>query len=139
MNVVHIVGKGNSYPVSNIKNYVQIEFTSSMGDIYATCDIVLSRAGSNAINEMLTFLKPMLLVPLPKSESRGDQIENANYFKNCGYCEVLNQEELTQEILVTNIFSLLKNKQKYIDNMVRNEEIDATKVICNLISKYEKK
>ncbi len=139
MNVIHIVGKGNSYPTSNIKNYVQIDFTSSMGDIYATSDIVLSRAGSNAINEMLALLKPMILVPLPKTESRGDQIENAKYFKDCGFCEVLNQEELTQEILVTKIFTMLNNKQKYIDNMVRNENIDSIKIICDLIEKYEKK
>ena len=139
MNVIHIVGKGNSYPNSNIKNYVQIEFTSSMGNIYATTDIVLSRAGSNAINEMLTLLKPMILVPLPKTESRGDQIENAKYFKKCGFCEVLNQEELTQEKLITSIYNLLNNKQKYIDNMVRNENIDSIKIIFDLIEKYQKK
>lgn len=139
MNVIHIVGKGNSFPVRNINNYLQLEFTDNMGDVYASTDFVLSRAGSNAINEMLVLLKPMLLVPLPKTESRGDQIENAYYFKDYGYAEVLEQENLTQDKLKTEILNLLKNKQKYIDNMVRNENIDSCRIICDLIEKYEKK
>ena len=37
----------------------------------------------------------MLLIPLPMSASRGDQIKNANYFKNRGWANLLYQEKMT--------------------------------------------
>ena len=41
----------------------------------AAADLVLTRAGANAIFEFAALSKPMLLVPLPLSSSRGDQIK----------------------------------------------------------------
>ncbi len=116
-NVVHIVGKGKGDKTKRYNNYCQIEYCYNIEDIFAISDIVISRAGSNAIYELLALTKPMILVPLPKDASRGDQIDNANYFENLGYSKTLLQENITTEKLIEEINLLYSNKDKYILNM----------------------
>ena len=66
----------------------------------ALADMVVSRAGSNSINEFLALNKPMLLIPLSRNASRGDQVDNAEDFRSHGYCRVLIQEDMTPQSLV---------------------------------------
>lgn len=131
-NILHIVGKGNKCNLQ-FKDYFQFEFVDNMGDFLAASDIIISRAGSNAINEMLALNKPMLLIPLPKSESRGDQIENAEYFCKLGYCKMLLQENLTRESLLNEVNDLYINKETYINKMQKAKTKNATQIICDLI------
>ena len=90
--VLHLCGKGNAVDV-NSPNYRQFEYLEKMGEAYAAADIVVSRAGAGAIFEILALKKPAVFIPL-ESGSRGDQIENANYFKNKGLCAVLRQSKI---------------------------------------------
>lgn len=82
--VVHLCGKGKTdNSLNNIEGYVQFEYISEeMRDLFAISDIVISRAGANAICELLALKKPNLLIPLSANASRGDQILNANHFRS---------------------------------------------------------
>ena len=91
--ILHLCGKGNGGQ-SRIKGYRQIEFERDMGAAYAAADFVVSRAGSNAVFEILALKKPAILVPLEK-KSRGDQIQNAAYFTKKGLCKTLKESELS--------------------------------------------
>ena len=51
-----------------------------MCDVIAAADVVLSRAGANSIWECAVLAKPMLLIPLCGSGTRGDQVDNAKFF-----------------------------------------------------------
>lgn len=53
----------------------------------------------------------MLLIPLSRAASRGDQIVNARSFKNKNYAQVLEEEELTEEKLVEELLQLKKLHQ----------------------------
>lgn len=100
-NVIHLVGKGKGKPIK-CQNYYQAEYCSTIEHLFKLCDIVVSRAGSNAIYELLMLNKKMLLIPLPKSKSsRGDQVENAKYFKEHYNAYVLQQEKLNINSLLT--------------------------------------
>ena len=90
--VLHVCGKGNLVE-SNFKNYRQFEFIADMGSAYACADLVISRAGSGTVFELLALKKPSLLIPL-EGQTRGDQVENANYFARKGLCRVLPQNHL---------------------------------------------
>ncbi|MBQ9713888.1 MAG: UDP-N-acetylglucosamine--N-acetylmuramyl-(pentapeptide) pyrophosphoryl-undecaprenol N-acetylglucosamine transferase [Clostridia bacterium] len=90
--VLHICGKGNRVE-STLKNYAQEEFVSDIGEAYACADLVLSRAGAGAIFEILALKKPSVLVPLAGA-TRGDQRQNAEYFRKRGLCRVLPQDNL---------------------------------------------
>lgn len=90
--ILHLCGKGNAVE-SNISGYVQKEFETDMADAYAAADLVISRAGSNTVFEILALKKPSLLIPL-EGRTRGDQAENAAYFQKKKLCRVLRQSEL---------------------------------------------
>lgn len=90
--ILQLCGKGNAAgPCAD--GCVRLEFERDMGSAYACADIVLSRAGSNAVFEILAMKKPALLVPLSRC-SRGDQIKNAQYFEKKGLCAVLGEQDL---------------------------------------------
>ena len=89
-----------------------MEFSDSVGEIFKASDLVISRAGSNTIFELALLKTPMLLIPLPKNASRGDQIENAKYFRSLGLAEVLQQSDLNEKLLAT-IDKCLLNKTNF--------------------------
>lgn len=92
--ILHVCGRGNVVE-SNFKNYRQYEFASDMGVMYASADLVVSRAGAGAVFELLALKKPSILIPL-EGATRGDQWENAEYFQQKGLCCVLAQKDLHQ-------------------------------------------
>ena len=100
--VAHICGKGNlDEGLQGIPGYRQLEFLDAeLPDALACTDLVLSRAGSNALCEFQALCKPMLLVPYPKGASRGDQILNAQSLQKRGLARVLLQEDMTADTLV---------------------------------------
>lgn len=138
-NVIHIVGKNKGDKSKTFKDYCQLEYCQNIQDILAITDIVISRAGSNAIFEFLALKKPMILIPLPKNASRGDQIENALYFENKGFSKTILQENLTKEFLLKAIKEIEKNKNFYISNMSKNlENLNGAKNIYSQILKFAK-
>lgn len=136
--VVHLCGKGKTdTKLNNIKGYVQFEYISKeMRDLFAMSDIVISRAGANAICELLALKKPNLLIPLSANASRGDQILNANSFKEHGYSAVLTEEEMTPASLLSAVNDLYANRNKYIQNMENSEQSDAIGKIMELITNF---
>jgi UDP-N-acetylglucosamine--N-acetylmuramyl-(pentapeptide) pyrophosphoryl-undecaprenol N-acetylglucosamine transferase len=132
--VVHICGKGNIKHSLHQAGYKQVEYlTDELPDVLAMTDIVISRAGSNSIFEFLALKKPMVLIPLTKEQSRGDQIINAESFKKAGYAEVLEEEKLTKQQLVSTLKEVLQNKEVYLQNMENYEGDFSVKPIISLI------
>lgn len=90
--ILHLCGKGNAIENPPL-GYVQREFENDMGSAYACADLVMCRAGSNTVFEVLSLKKNAVFVPLEKN-SRGDQLENALYFEKSGLCTLLHESEL---------------------------------------------
>lgn len=90
--ILHLCGRGNLVQ-SNIPGYVQREYEKDMANAYAAADLVVCRAGSNTVFELLALKKAAILVPL-EGRTRGDQAENAAYFRKKGLCRTLKQSEL---------------------------------------------
>ena len=121
--VVHLCGKGKT------DEYIQDE----LPDLFAMADIVISRAGANAICEIRELHKPNLLIPLSAKASRGDQILNARSFERQGFSKVLEEEEITEEKLLETIRQLYTDRQKYTDAMAGNGQVDSISKITDLI------
>lgn len=136
--VVHQVGKNNINPAISHPDYQQLEFVKDMPKLIKQSDIVVSRAGSNTIFELASYHKPMILIPLPKGASRGDQIENAQYFEKLGYCKVLYQEVCTPETLTKTVNDMLKDKQKFISTLKNANLPNGTEKIIKIILSYKK-
>lgn len=137
--VVHICGKGKTENI-DINGYVQFEYVNQeMKDIFKITDVALSRAGANAICELLALKIPNILVPLSAKASRGDQILNANSFKKQGFSEVLYEEDITDARLLNLIFKTYDNKETYIEKMSKSPQTDTIKIITDLIDKLSDK
>ncbi|MCD2137007.1 undecaprenyldiphospho-muramoylpentapeptide beta-N-acetylglucosaminyltransferase [Salinicoccus halitifaciens] len=117
--IIHLCGKGNAdEDLNGRENYIQFEFAGEeLAHLMEIADIVIGRSGSNAIYELLLNHKPMILVPLPLSQSRGDQIENAEYFSGQGYAEVIPEEDLTLHNFQEKMEMINRNRDEIIRKM----------------------
>ncbi len=137
--ILHICGQGNRDSSITRNGYVQFEYVNEeLKDLFAASDYIISRAGSNAIFEFLALRKPMLLIPLSRKASRGDQILNADSFVKQGYARKLEEEELTEESLLAEIEKLMSEKNELLEHM-KNYQSEKTKDrVVELIQAAEK-
>ena len=133
-NIVHLCGASNLDSACSHEGYRQFEYMQDeLPDIMAAADVVVSRAGANSIFEFLAVGLPALLIPLPKSSSRGDQILNAHYFSRKGYASILEQENLTSESLAQAVQSLYANRHQYITTMAQSPQKNGTKNTLDIL------
>ena len=133
--IIHLCGKGKlDDSLKGLDGYAQFEYIQDeLKDLFALSDIVISRAGANAICELLALRKPNLLIPLSASASRGDQILNARSFERQGYSVVLEEEELNKQVLLDSILRLYENRESYIDAMKNSPQQNSIDTIIDLI------
>ncbi len=139
-NVIHLCGKGNKIDsLCDISGYAQFEYADKeLADLFALADFVISRAGANAICELLALHKPNILIPLPASASRGDQILNANSFRSQGFSYVLEEESLTNTTLLEAIQHISAERDSYISAMKQYSSQNSIDTIVRLILEVSK-
>ena len=132
--VVHLCGKDKiDNLLLNTPGYVQFEYLKDeLKDVFAMADVVVSRAGANAICELLALKKPNLLIPL-SAGSRGDQILNARSFESQGFSMVIDEDYLSPKLLVEKVQELYFNRQSYIQAMNSSHQMNAAKTIVDLL------
>ncbi len=116
--VVHQTGTGEDYTKAleikkgidnKAKYYAPYDFIySEMPNVVSCADIILSRSGANSLWEAAVAGKPMLLIPLAGSGTRGDQVENASNFEKKGAAIVVNSLEKDFDIFSGNVKSALE-------------------------------
>ncbi len=133
--IIHLCGKGKvDESLRGLEGYAQFEYIKEeLRHLFALTDIVISRAGANAICELLALHKPNLLIPLSANASRGDQILNARSFERQGFSVVLEEEELSNEILLQAINNLYENRDSYISAMKNSSQQNSIDTIIELI------
>lgn len=129
--IVHLTGKGKLDPTQSAPHYHQVEYAEDMGSLYAKTDFALSRAGSNALHELLAAKIPTLLVPL--SSGRGDQIENAAYYEKRGLVRVLSEQEMTPQLLAHALKNLLRDGELLQRNLNAAPHVNAACAIADAI------
>ena len=136
--VLHVCGKGNLAPELNtLSGYRQFEYlTDELPNAFACADILLSRAGSNSLSEILALKKPALLIPY--HSGRGDQVLNANSLKARGLAHVMIQSDLNAKTLVTAIHALYEERNLLTQRISALPDADGTKAVLGQIHKYAK-
>lgn len=132
--IVHLCGKDKMDNLMlTVEGYKQFEYIKAeLKDLFAMADVIVSRAGANAICELLALKKPNILIPL-SAGSRGDQILNASSFEEQGFSIVIREEELDCSYLVDKIHELYANKQQYINNMNSSGQLNPITTIVKLL------
>ena len=133
--IIHLCGKGKmDESLKDVEGYCQFEYIKNeLRNLFALADIVISRAGANAICELLALHKPNLLIPLSANARRGDQILNARSFERQGFSLVLEEEQLTKETLLNAVKTLHENRTTFINSMKNSGQQDSIGTIIKLI------
>lgn len=139
--IIHLCGRNHlDESLSHIRGYKQFEYVKKELKHYFACaDIVVSRAGANAICELLALRKPNILIPLGLDASRGDQILNAQSFEKQGYSYVLQEKDVTSQTLLNAVNTVYDNREKYIEAMNKSELANPIETIVNLANELATK
>ena len=138
--VLHLCGNGNlDDACDGMPGYHQIEYLSEgMNDAFAIADVVVSRAGSNTLMELLALRKPTLYIPYPRSASRGEQESNARSMEKRGFAGVLLQENMTPETLVAAISDLYEQRQPMVSAMQQVPRDEGLEKVYDIIMQHAK-
>ncbi len=129
--VLHVCGAGKLSELE-LDGYEQREYVDAgWGDLMAAADLVVSRAGANALFELLALRKPNVLVPLSAKASRGDQLDNAAFAERSGYSEVVHEEALDAETLLTAVDRVWAERERRIEAMSAMPVPDAAHAIVD--------
>lgn len=133
--IIHLCGKGNlDTSLTQTVGYAQFEYVGDeLKDVFAASDLVISRAGANAICEILALRKPNILIPLPLTASRGDQLLNAASYEKQGFSKVLQEESVTGTVLLNTIHEVYASRDAYIEAMKQSSQTNGIQVIMELI------
>lgn len=133
--VIHLCGKGKlDEDLQGTEGYVQFEYIQKeLCDLLDAADLVISRAGANAICELLALHKPNVLIPLSLNASRGDQILNAESFEKQGFSYVIREEDLTGEKLLNAVNEVYEKKNTYINAMEASNQHNAVTLVADII------
>ena len=121
-NVINLTGDA-SLDVLSDRLFRRAYVTDLYQPLMDLADVVVTRGGSNTIFELLAMAKLHIIVPLGREASRGDQIENADYFVKKGYAKQLAEEQLDMSHLQTVLDDLLANQASYHQAMKNSQEI----------------
>ena len=138
--VIHLCGKGNlDASLSGLEGYAQFEYVSKeLTHMFALTDLAISRAGANSICELLALHKPNILIPLSAAASRGDQILNARSFEAQGFSCVIQEEDITDILLLETVHKVYLNRASYIAAMENSGQMDSVATIVELIKTESK-
>ena len=137
--VVHVTGERDYKEVLSKapknEDYHVIEFLYGNIDQYlAASDIVLTRASATVIQELSALKKCVILVP---AKQLGDQIKNAETFKESGGALVLQDDNLKEASSLTKAVMKIHNSPVYQeelkDSLSKLAKPDAAKTIASMI------
>lgn len=136
--IVHLCGAGKYDAAKDgIEGYQQFEYVKEdLKHLFAAADLLISRAGANAIFEILALKKPNLLIPLSIG-TRGDQILNARSFEAQGFSKVLvesEEEGILDAKLVSTVRALYEERDTYRKAMAAAGQQEAIPTIMGLLN-----
>ncbi len=115
---IHGTGKvGHQTVIDNLKDIklsdtVDIrEYISDMDLCMAAADLVICRAGAITLGELQACGKPAVLIPSPYV-AENHQYHNALTLKNAGAAEIIEEKDLSGEMLINTVSRLIENKPR---------------------------
>ena len=132
-NVIHITGKGN-LKVKSYSNYNSFEMVDNIVRFYNIADAVIGRSGAGVAAECFYKQIPMLLIPLENKATRGDQVLNAEYYKNLGVAEIVREKDIENVDMLKIIKNFIINIEKYKNSYKKHKKINGKQIILEKIN-----
>ena len=130
-------GKG----LDKYDNIKLVEYINDMPLQMAAADVVVCRAGANAVSELALLKKAAVLIPSP-NVTDNQQFKNANAIVRQGGALMIEEKDITREKIIGLISSVLENEEmrKTLGENIYSFAVpDANRKIyediCNLVSR----
>ncbi len=117
-------------------------FPTEIGYVYKNATLVIGRSGANTALELIACNKPSILIPLSHGQT-GEQLQNARLIESLGLGKIVEQKDLTADLLVQTIDDMVSDIEKYkvtqgiIDKYIFVDS--AKRIVAELTAQYEKK
>jgi len=135
--VVHQSGPNQDWDMVPSEKYKPFAYIKEeMAAVMAAAELVMGRSGAG-IWEWAVCGKPMLLIPLSGSGTRGDQVENARYFEKKGAAQVLLGEDVNPQSLVKAVKTLaqdVKKRESMASSSLMIGELNAAEIIARTLA-----
>lgn len=86
-------------------------FNDNMAAAYSICDLAIARAGALTLAELAISAIPAILIPYPFATGQ-HQLHNANDLAEKGGAVVIEEKNLTPELLIQNIKKIINNEER---------------------------
>jgi UDP-N-acetylglucosamine--N-acetylmuramyl-(pentapeptide) pyrophosphoryl-undecaprenol N-acetylglucosamine transferase len=86
-------------------------FIDAMDREVKAAGLIVSRAGATTLAEITAAGRPSILIPLPTAADN-HQLKNAQALEAAGPAELIEQKDLTADLLVSRIFALAADPEK---------------------------
>ncbi len=140
--VVHQTGQAD-WDIPASERYKPFRYIGSeMPDLLQVAELVVGRSGAGTVWECAAAGKPMVLVPLRGSGTRGDQVENARFFEKAGAAVVIAEDKTNAAGLYEAVAALAEDNDKRAAMSQASLSVgrmDATQIIASLIFDFLKK
>ena len=124
------------YKKYNQQNVRVVDFIERMDFVYASADVIISRAGASSVSELCIVGKPVIFIPSP-NVAEDHQTKNAQAIVDAKGAVLLKESELESQFSIV-FEALLKDKGKQIqlsENIKKLARPNAVKVIVEEIKK----
>ena len=106
-----------------------------MNALLSAASLVITRAGSTTLFEIALHGTPSIIIPIPEDISR-DQRSNAYAFARSGGATVIEERNLTETLLISEIRSIIGDRSKWQEMSVAAKQFvptDAAEKIANIL------
>ncbi len=137
VDIILIKGKWD-IDIPDIKNLTVYDYVDNIEELYMKADIVISRAGSSSVNEILCFGKYTLFVPFPFAASN-HQYYNVKWLYEKGLCDLIEEKDLTEEKLKKSIDEALKKDLSLLHREIKKYAIfdSDKKILENILNEIK--
>lgn len=119
--------KDEQFP-ANVK---VVPFMDNLAGVMKDADLIITRAGASTISEILSLKIPSILIPSPYV-ANNHQYYNAIDLVNLGVSELIEEKNLSVEVIQITLNELMNNNEKY-DSFVKNLNKLSTKESSEII------
>lgn len=134
--ILHQMGE-NNFQSQQSSSYLSVPYIQEgMAELLSQAQIAISRAGAGALWELAASQTAMILLPLGKATSRGDQLHNAAFLEKNDAAIVLDEDHCSATELQSNIDTLVNNSQRRQELILNAKELlhsSATQYINNIL------
>lgn len=124
--------------IPHIKNLTVYDYVDNIEELYIKSDVVISRAGSSSVNEILCFGKYTIFVPYPYAASN-HQYYNVKWLYEKGLCDLIEEKELDENRLKKSLEEALKKDLTLLSKEIKKYAIfdSDKKIVENILDEIK--